>query len=135
MWMVATMCLECRNPKTSDIALDLTAGWHPTAADNLTAFCLRIVTKRWHHSGMEVSRTNTIASADRFVSRAKRARAIAVYVRLGLIVAIMVAAWQDRALWPHLHDTIQLAYDRSQTIYEDSGAVRGYVIAFLGTEG
>ena len=77
---------------------------------------------------MESARTDDRpAFAAKFEARSDKAMGIARFVRATLIVTVMVAAWQDRALWPFLHDRMQVAYDVALETYGRTEGTREYV--------
>ncbi|WP_317057559.1 hypothetical protein [Roseovarius rhodophyticola] len=70
--------------------------------------------------------------ADINKARSVRAKRAASYVRAGLIIAVMAAAWQERAFWPFLHDRMQLTYDFGLNLYDNSADARGQIAALTG---
>lgn len=64
---------------------------------------------------------------DRFTKRAAGARNAAAYMRAALIVAVLTAAWQDRAFWPFVHDRMQLGYAMALDLYGKRDEARGRI--------
>ena len=81
---------------------------------------------------MEAAARHSDLRAETNRARAKRAKRAAGYVRAGLIIAVMAAAWQERAFWPFLHDRMQVAYDFGINLYDNSAEARGQIAALTG---
>lgn len=73
-----------------------------------------------------------MSRGDIYASRAAKAKSVATYVRAALIIAVMAAAWQDRALWPFLHDQMQVAYAYGTDLYINSEDARGQIASLTG---
>lgn len=84
---------------------------------------------------MEAARATQPDYAEKFKARSDAAMSWARYTRAVLIIVVMVAAWQDRAFWPFLHDRMQVTYAFGLDMYDKSEGSREYLASLTNFEG